>query len=82
MTDQEKTIHVQIVGVLRKPDGEARHALEVPVGATVTDVMVRMGYTPQEAGRVGALRGGKALSRAATPDDGDELTLYLPVGGG
>ena len=77
-----KALTLEIVGLLRRPTGARRWTVEAPEAATVAEVLVLAGYTPDEAKRIQVLVDGVAVSSAAVPADGAKVTLYLPVGGG
>lgn len=75
-------VRVQFFGEMRRhlPPGREDVALELADGASVADALARVGVQPDEE-RIVGLNG--ALAQDTTPlRDGDELSLYHPMGGG
>lgn len=74
---------VLLVGPLRRPKG-VRDEAQVPVGAatTVSDVLEALGYGPTERRVLRVMRGTASLRLDERVAPGDELTVFLPVGGG
>jgi len=75
-------VRVQFFGEMRRhlPAGREDVALELADGASVADALARVGVQPDEE-RIVGLNG--ALAQDTTPlHDGDELSLYHPMGGG
>ncbi len=75
-------VRVQFFGEMRRhlPPGREDVALELADGASVADALARVGVQPDEE-RIVGLNG--ALAHDTTPlHDGDELSLYHPMGGG
>ncbi len=79
-----KTLRLEIVGILKRPAGWERGALELELAAsaTVSETLREAGYDETGAARIQVLSDGKTLAKDAVPTDGATLTLYLPVGGG
>jgi sulfur carrier protein ThiS len=75
-------VRVQFFGEMRRhlPPGREDVTLEFADGASVADALARVGVQPDEE-RIVGLNG--ALAQDTTPlHDGDELSLYHPMGGG
>ena len=79
-----KTLRLEIVGILSRPEGWTKGALtlDAPAKATISEALALAGYKETDAARIQVLSAGKTLSKDAVPEDGATLTLYLPVGGG
>jgi molybdopterin converting factor small subunit len=75
-------VRVLFFGEMRRhlPRGQERVELTLHAGATVADVLAAVGVAPEDERIVG--RNG-ALAHDTTPLlDGDEISLYHPMGGG
>jgi sulfur carrier protein ThiS len=75
-------VRVLFFGEMRRllPPGREAVELELPEGACVADALARVGVRPEEE-RIVGLNG--VLAQDTTPlHDGDELSLYHPMGGG
>lgn len=75
-------ITVELRGYLDQyaPTEQAIFPYEMPVGATVGDVMKRL-HIPDDLSAA-AIVGGEASDPAQPLNDGDQLTLVPPLGGG
>ncbi len=75
-------VRVLFFGEMRRhlPPGRDAVELELPDGALVRDALARVGVQEADERIVGL---GGVLAQDTTPlHDGDELSLYHPVGGG
>jgi molybdopterin converting factor small subunit len=75
-------VRVLFFGEMRRhlPPGRESVELELAAGAAVAAALAAVGVAPDEE-RIVGLNG--ALAQDATPlHDGDELSLYHPMGGG
>ncbi len=75
-------VRVLFFGEMRRhlPPGREDVALDLDEGARVADALAHVGLAP-DAERIVGLNG--ILAQDATPlHDGDELSLYHPMGGG
>jgi molybdopterin converting factor small subunit len=75
-------VRVLFFGEMRRhlPRGQEQIALALPDGATVADVLAAVGVKPEDERIVGC---NGSLARDDTPlHDGDEVSLYHPMGGG
>ena len=75
-------VRVLFFGEMRRhlPRGQQHVELTLPAGATVVDLLAAVGVAPEDERIVG--RNG-ALAQDSTPLlDGDEISLYHPMGGG
>lgn len=80
----EGVVSVRLVGPMRRPKGVRGDEAQVPVTAatTVSDVLEALGYGPTERRVLRVLRADAPLRLDAPVAPGDELTVFLPVGGG
>ena len=74
---------VRFVGPMRRPP-DVGDETDVPVagGATVDQVLERLGYRPTERRVLRVLRADLPLRLDDRVAAGDTLTVFLPVGGG
>ena len=73
---------VRLFGDLRRylPKGQETIEIELPEGSTASDVLERVGIHP---GEVWLVRANKQIVSEDTPlNDGDDLEIFEPVGGG
>ncbi len=77
-------VQVKLFASLRKyhPAGESHDsaAIELPTGATVADLVARLGIPPTHAGMV--ISGDEKLAPQAPLVDGQEVILLPPIAGG
>jgi sulfur carrier protein ThiS len=66
--------------------GPGRRRVELPAGATVTDLLgalePALGVGPERLGSVAVAVGGEVVGRDRPLRDGEAVTLVLPVAGG
>jgi len=75
-------ITVEFVGPVRRPGKERRLTLEVEPQTSVTALLTRLGYGPEERARLTVLVDGARAAATAAVDDGTTVEILLPVGGG
>ena len=75
-------VRVQFFGEMRRhlPPGRDDVVLDLDEGATVADVLARVGVRSEDE-RIVGLNGSLAQDTTIL-HDGDELSLYHPMGGG
>lgn len=75
-------VQIEITGILRKPQGQARVELELAEPATAQQALDALGYRPHELRALRLSRQGQVLAPGATLVDGDALLVFAAVGGG
>ncbi len=75
-------VTVEFVGPLRRPSKERKMTLDLDPGATIEHLLSRLGYSPFEIDRIAVLRNDKQARKEDALDDGDRISLLLPMGGG
>ncbi len=75
-------VTVKQSAALVAPGAAAAHALEVPPGSRVGDVMGRLGLKPAQQRYILAYVNGERRQADHPLRDGDTLQLFLPVAGG
>jgi sulfur carrier protein ThiS len=60
--------------------GQPERAVELPAGATLADLVAALGASPDDA--LLARRGDAVIREPAELADGDQVELFLPIGGG
>ena len=73
---------VEIVGVLRKPEGKSNLTRELPEESTIHDLLVKLGYREGHLRFIIPVVNGEHRSLEFKLSDGDDVVLTLPVGGG
>jgi len=73
---------VEIVGVLRKPEGKSNLTRELPEESTIRDLLVKLGYRDGHFRFIIPVVNGEHRPLEFKLSDGDEVVLTLPVGGG
>lgn len=68
--------------VLRPTAGASEVDLDLPIGATVNDLLSELGYIPAHVRHIGVFRDGLRLPHTAELGDGDAVTVTVPFGGG
>jgi len=56
--------------------------LELDPGTTIEHLLSQLGYSPFEINRIAVLRNEKQVRKEDTLEEGDTLSLLLPMGGG
>jgi molybdopterin converting factor small subunit len=75
-------IQVEITGVLRRPQGQARSELQLDEVATAQRALEALGYRPHELRALRLSRRGQVLAPGDRLADGDEVLVFAAVGGG
>ena len=75
-------VKVEIVGVLKKPDGKSNLEKELPDNSTVHDLLAGLGYREEHCRFVIPVVNGEHRSLEFKLSQGDDIVLTLPVGGG
>ena len=75
-------VKVEIVGVLRRPDGKSKLESELPEESTIHDLLVLLGYREEHIRYIIPVVNGEHRSLEFKLSDGDDIVLTLPVGGG
>ncbi|RME24146.1 MAG: MoaD/ThiS family protein [Deltaproteobacteria bacterium] len=73
-------VRVVLFGLLRQKAGFERGDVELEQGATVADLLARLGLPDRVD--VWALVNGRRASRDTALSDGAEVQFFQPVGGG
>jgi sulfur carrier protein ThiS len=60
--------------------GQTERSVELPAGATLADLVASLGASPDDA--LLARRGDAVIREPAVLADGDQVELFLPIGGG
>jgi molybdopterin converting factor small subunit len=63
-----------------RPDAEGEFPVELPEGSTVSDLMEELRIPPGSAAL--AIVNGSQQKKSTILQDGDEVSLFPPVGGG
>ena len=72
----------QAKGVLSPPSGQKNMTLEMPGDSTIRDVLEKCGYRPSTFRIMIFIVNGKRQKLYHQLSDGDNLDIFLPVGGG
>lgn len=76
-------VRVSFMGPLRKPEGLGAQAqVALPEEGTVEALLTELGYRPDERSRFRVMIEGRAVPRSHELLDGQEVTIFLPLGGG
>ena len=75
-------IILSYTGFLRFENRSSGDALEVEQGCTITQVLEQLGIRPEHRRFVLAMVNGEKGRPGRVLNDGEELLLHLPVGGG
>lgn len=75
-------VRVTIGGLLTKPGGKSRVDAEVSDGATISDLLAAIGYSPEHIPRIMPSVKGTIRKHDYALSDGDEVSLSILVGGG
>ena len=73
---------VEITGILRKPQGQARVELALEEGASAQQALEGLGYRPHELRALRLSRQGTVLAPGDALVDGDNVLVFAAVGGG
>lgn len=73
---------VKIFGLLKKPDGKEKIELDLPEGVKVRDIFKELGYERRMANFINASVNGENQRQGYELSNGDEVLLYITVGGG
>lgn len=79
-------VHVRVNGSLAEALGSSRHTIQVPQGATVSDLLDA--FSAQHPGaadlisRAVAVAGGKHVAPATKLAENQEMALLMPIAGG
>ena len=77
------TVAVKLYASLRKylpSESMSAVRVEVPAGATVADVIARLGIPPEHTRMI--VSGDRQLDLAAVLEDGQEISILPPLAGG
>ena len=78
-----RKIKIRFLGPIRRPTSvDASVPIDVEAGETVESLLERLGYDRRERSRIQILMGGQAVNSSQIVEEIDELTLFLPLGGG
>lgn len=78
-----RAVSIQFLGPVRRPDGVgASTTYPVAPDTTVGDLLESLGYVPGEQARFRVLVDGKTRGLSELVGDAEELTIFLPLGGG
>lgn len=75
-------IQVEITGILRRPQGQARFELELDDGTSAQQALDALGYRPHELRALRLSRAGTVLAPGDALVDGDQVLVFAAVGGG
>lgn len=75
-------IVLSYTGFLRFENRTSGDMFEVPDGATIRQLLEKLGIRPEHIRFVIAMVNGEKRRPGCVLNDGDELMLHLPVGGG
>lgn len=73
---------VSFVGPIRRPWPEMKREIEVEFGVTLENLLISLGYRPEDLGRVIITVNGKKRSPSAALNDRDDVCVVLLAGGG
>ncbi len=78
------TVTVDFMGPVLRPSGltEVPMDISLPVGATVEQMLLQMGYQSAHVRHLGVFRDGLRLPVSAAMLDGETVTISVPFGGG
>jgi len=75
-------VFVELLGPMCKPGGESRLELDLPPGSRITDLLTALEYPEQQHRFLVVIRNRNRSTLSTPLEDGDELQLLLPIGGG
>ena len=76
-------VHISFLGPMRKPAGLGATAdVALPADGTVDALLGELGYEPDERSRLRVMIAGETVPLGTTLQAGQELTIFLPLGGG
>ena len=76
------SVHVEISGVLRRPTGDRALTVDVSDPLSATELIAKLGYDERERRALRLSRDGTLLKPSDMIQDGDQLILLAPIGGG
>lgn len=78
-----RDVTIRFMGPIRKPSGVgATTHLSVEAEVTVDGLLTELGYQELERSRLRVMACGRTLNRSDPVGDAEELTVFLPLGGG
>ena len=76
-------VRVSFLGPMRKPAGLCTTAdVDLPDDATVDGLLAHLGYEPGERNRFRVMISGQTVPLGHPLEAGQQLTIFLPLGGG
>lgn len=76
-------VTIRFFGPIRRPPGVGLTTqLEVEAEATLERALAALGYEASDRRRLKVLAAGKPIGLSDRIADGEELTIFLPLGGG
>jgi molybdopterin converting factor small subunit len=76
-------VTIRFLGPIRRPPGVGLATeLDVGAGATLEDALAALGYEASDRRRLKVLAAGKPVGLSERIAAGEELTIFLPLGGG
>ena len=73
---------LSFVGPIRRPWPEMKREIEVEGGTSLEQLLISLGYRPEDLGRVIITVNGIKKTPSAEPADGDDVCVVLLAGGG
>ena len=71
------------MGPVRRPEGMAASSLvEIDEGQRLDELLANLGYGPEERARLRVSSRGRSLTSSEQLGEVEELTVFLPLGGG
>jgi sulfur carrier protein ThiS len=75
-------VQVEFAGPVRRPTPDREAAVDLPDGATASDLLAALGYSDRDLRMLTVIRGEDVLPGKTPLGDGDRVTVLLRVGGG
>ena len=73
---------VRVTGPVVLPSGKTETSVDLEAGATVQDLIAAIGFSPAQARFFRVAIGGAVADRHTQLEEGDQVTLMVPIGGG
>jgi molybdopterin converting factor small subunit len=76
------SVHVKVLGALNKPFGQDDFDFQVAEGASLEDLLLKLGYHPSHLRFMLLAVNGQQETLGCRLRDGDQVLLTLPTSGG
>lgn len=76
-------VTIRFMGPIRRPSGMGATAeVEVDEASTIDGLLEQLGYDAADRSRLRVMQGGRTLGASEPVGQAEELTVFLPLGGG